>query len=143
MERVIETRLREAREALREAKRFAECTVKALGGRVSIVLFGSYARGDFNEWSDIDVLVVTEHVLPAKPHRRLELLEQCLLETPRVEPVILSLDEFKALARKRNPLVQDAALNGVILVDKLGVGKLLRQVRAQLLGEEDSAETCP
>ena len=29
-------------------------------GRVSLVLFGSYARGDFNVWSDVDLILVWE-----------------------------------------------------------------------------------
>ncbi len=29
-------------------------------GRVSLVLFGSYARGDFNAWSDVDLILVWE-----------------------------------------------------------------------------------
>lgn len=28
------------------------------------LLYGSYARGDFNEWSDIDALLVVENELP-------------------------------------------------------------------------------
>ncbi len=37
------------------------------------VVFGSYARGDFNTWSDIDVLVLAD-VLPTDSQERLELL---------------------------------------------------------------------
>ncbi len=29
-------------------------------GRVSLVVFGSYARGDFNAWSDVDAILVWE-----------------------------------------------------------------------------------
>jgi len=39
-------------------------------GRVKLALalvYGSYARGDFNEWSDIDVLLVVEDNLPRNP----------------------------------------------------------------------------
>ena len=31
----------------------------------SIILYGSYARGDFNEWSDIDILVVLNEMQSA------------------------------------------------------------------------------
>jgi predicted nucleotidyltransferase len=32
---------------------------------VAVVVFSSAARGDFNKWSDIDVLVAAERALPA------------------------------------------------------------------------------
>lgn len=28
--------------------------------KVSAILIGSYARGDFNKWSDVDVLLIAE-----------------------------------------------------------------------------------
>lgn len=29
-------------------------------GKVTVILYGSYARGDFNLWSDIDVILISE-----------------------------------------------------------------------------------
>ena len=29
-------------------------------GNVTFILFGSYARGDFNLWSDIDIIVISD-----------------------------------------------------------------------------------
>ena len=40
---------------------FIEGVNKILGDRVKkIILYGSYARGDFNESSDIDVMILTD-----------------------------------------------------------------------------------
>jgi predicted nucleotidyltransferase len=42
---------------------FKEVARKHFGKRLKyLVLYGSYARGDFNENSDIDILVVLDHV---------------------------------------------------------------------------------
>ena len=29
-------------------------------GKVTVVLYGSYARGDFNLWSDVDILLISD-----------------------------------------------------------------------------------
>ena len=47
------------------------------------VLHGSYARGDFGEWSNVDVLVVVKGPLPKSPLKRLDLVEECLARGPR------------------------------------------------------------
>jgi len=126
MEKVIRERLEELRRALEEARRFAVCA-SGVFGEVTAVLYGSYARGDFNEWSDIDVLVlVREGALPKNPLERLSTVEKCLLQTPLVEPVILTVEEFRALVRKRNPIAEDVARHGIVLVDDLGVGRALK-----------------
>lgn len=42
--------------------RFVEESKKILGNRLKkIILYGSYARGDYNNSSDIDILVLTDY----------------------------------------------------------------------------------
>ena len=42
--------------------RFVEESKKILGNRIKkIILYGSYARGDYNNSSDIDILVLTDY----------------------------------------------------------------------------------
>ena len=49
-----------------------------------------------------------------KPVRRLDLLEDCLLNIPGVEPLILTTREFKILIKK-NPLIAKIVNEGIIL----------------------------
>ncbi len=43
-------------------ERFVEESKKILGKRIKkIILYGSYARGDYNNSSDIDILVLTDY----------------------------------------------------------------------------------
>lgn len=65
------------------AEQFAESAHAALG-KVTVWIYGSVARGDFNFWSDVDVLVVAEK-LPDRPLERLEMLIQ--FAPPMVEPI--------------------------------------------------------
>jgi predicted nucleotidyltransferase len=113
LERVIEERRLKRERAIEIARRFAECVDRKLELGLAL-LYGSYARGDFNEWSDIDVLLVAREELPANPIKRLSLIEECLMSFPGVEPLILTTGELKALARK-NPLIRKNINEGVVL----------------------------
>ena len=44
---------------INEVKEFAEEVKKKLG-KVTVVLYGSYARGDFNLWRDVDILLISD-----------------------------------------------------------------------------------
>lgn len=119
MERVIEERRRAREKALEEARIFSLCVLEKFE-RASIAVFGSYARGDFGEWSDIDVLVVVEDA-PSNPLRRLDIVEECLAKAPRVEPIIVTLKEYRELVEKGNPVVVDVREHGVVLFDTLNI----------------------
>jgi predicted nucleotidyltransferase len=121
VEKVIIERLKERERALGEAIEFARC-VKGKLGRVTVVLYGSYARGDFNEWSDIDVLVIAEQ-LPENPIERLSLVEDCMARVAGVEPLLLTPDMVKRM-RGKNLAVREALERGVVLVDDLEVLKI-------------------
>ena len=51
---VIEKRIEERNKIINEAKAYS----KNLSFNCSVLLIGSYARGDFNLWSDIDLLII-------------------------------------------------------------------------------------
>jgi len=129
LEKVIERRLRERERALERARVVAECVASRLG-RVVAIVFGSYARGDFNEWSDIDLLVVCERSLPRSPLERLDMVEECLAMGPGVELVLMSIDELRRHAARGNPLVVEALERGVEVVNTMGepLPKLVKSV---------------
>ncbi len=116
--KVIEERKRRWERALVEAEKFANCVSEKLG-RITVIIYGSYARGDFNEWSDVDVLIVVGRKLPDNPLRRLDLVEDCLRLTPGIEPVIVTVEELKRLIEKGNPIVVEALGKGILIVDEL------------------------
>jgi predicted nucleotidyltransferase len=118
LERIIEKRRALRNRAIEVARQFAECASSRLG-KIVAVLHGSYARGDFGEWSDVDVLVVVKGSLPKSPLERLDLVEDCLAKAPEIEPVIITLEEFKVLLKKNDPLVVGALKEGVLLIGNL------------------------
>ncbi len=113
---VIERRRREREERLRRARIFAE-SILDLVRPASVIVIGSTARGDFNAWSDIDVLVVSPS-LPKNPLERYDLLRPHLL--PGIEPIPLRPEDVERLVEKGAPVIDDV-VGGVPLVDDLGL----------------------
>lgn len=66
-----------------------------------IILYGSFSRGDFNERSDIDVIVISSK-LPEDYYERAETLYM-MVETPDpIEPLGFTPNEFIPMIRKRH-----------------------------------------
>lgn len=121
--------------------RLAKAFLAVLGSRlVSLALFGSYARGDFGENSDVDVLVVLESVedrytLQRELDKVEELLEpffRCFREHgyyPQLSPVVLSMEQ----AGRSRPLYLDIVFDCKILYDREGFLKgVLEEIREKL-----------
>lgn len=133
---VIKERARRREEYLREARKFAECVLRKLSNS-TVIVYGSVARGDYNEWSDIDVLIVTSNNIPQKPMERLDLVYEYVRRGLPIEPVIVTYDEFIKLLNRKNPLIIDALERGVVLVDKLNIrhggneSRVITEMKAQ------------
>jgi uncharacterized protein len=106
---VLERRRRERQERLALARRYADALAERLPV-TAVVVFGSVARGDFNAWSDIDVLVIAD-TLPAGGRERLELLHDRAF--PGVQPVGWTPAELADRARHRDPIAVEATAAGV------------------------------
>ncbi len=134
MERIIEERIRRRREAIEEARAVAKC-LSIKFDRIAVILYGSYARGDFNEWSDIDLLAIVDRDLPPNPLKRLNMVEECLEISSRTELVILTMNELRRLLMKRNPLAVEAIEKGIEVLNTLGMS--VKASLMQYLGERD------
>lgn len=75
------------------------------------VVFGSVARGDFNLWSDVDLLLILEEI-EGTPIRRAEALGP---RPPLVQPIVWTVDEWHRQTARRNPIATEAAHGGVWL----------------------------
>ncbi len=128
-------------EALERA--LVESFVKVFGDElVSLVLFGSYARGDFEGDSDVDLLVVLEEVGDRYAvHKRLDEVEELLkpaLEAfkargynPALSPIVLSREQ----AQRVRPLYLDMVFDYKVLYDEGGfMASVLERLRKRLEG---------
>ncbi len=94
----------------------ARAYVERLSSRVPLiaaVAVGSVARGDFNVWSDVDVVVVAEQLPYRAPERSLLLAQGA---PGGVQPVGFTPEEFREALRRRNPLAVEAVTTGVVLL---------------------------
>jgi predicted nucleotidyltransferase len=73
---------------------------------------GSVARGDFNLWSDVDVVLIV-HELPRNGLERLDLF----LDAPaRVQVIPYTPVEFQEALLRKDPLATEAVAEGIALV---------------------------
>ena len=95
------------KKVIEEAERWA----RSLPFKATAILIGSYARGDFNLWSDVDVILISE--FRGSPIQRLAQIDF----PPGYEVIPLTLEEYKRLAEKGARLAVEARKHGVILRD--------------------------
>lgn len=98
-------------------KKFKEAVAKALGDElVELTLFGSKARGDAREDSDIDVLVIT-----SSGNWRLRdvvygIVTDILLDDDViVSPKVIGKEDYKRLYEKGYPFVKNVIRDGVAI----------------------------
>jgi hypothetical protein len=116
---IVEER-RLMRKAAAEAAAEAVKLVEMIVGPVSAALIGSYARGDFNQWSDVDLLVVSPGFAP-NPLDRFDQVAEVLKKFPSLEIIPLTLREFERQKRLKTPLAEETMRTGVVIKDELGI----------------------
>lgn len=78
--------------------------------RVSaVILYGSFARGDFHEASDVDLIVVGD--FRERHHKRAAAILD-LTDLP-IEPLCYTEEEFAELVRSGNPFILQALAEGI------------------------------
>ena len=101
-------------ETLRELKESLEAL---LGDRLlRMVLFGSLARGDYNDESDMDVAIIIRRLTRELKHQILDKVAEVELNhlTP-VSVLILSEEEFNRLKKRERRIALDIEREGVPL----------------------------
>ncbi|MBI4022259.1 MAG: nucleotidyltransferase domain-containing protein [Candidatus Andersenbacteria bacterium] len=81
-----------------------------------IVLFGSAARGDFTQGSDLDLLIVKE--TDKKPMQRVREVVNCLPHTTDVDVIVLTPQEKRARQQEAHYLMQEIYRQGKVLFSR-------------------------
>ena len=115
--KILEERRRHREEVINEVKQWA----MDLPFKATVILIGSYARGDFNVWSDVDIVLISE--LTGSPLDRLKKINY----PPGFEVIPLTLDEFLRMLKKKNPIAVEAIERGVILRDDFNIERMRNQ----------------
>ena len=94
----------------------AHAYVEQLSTRVTplaAIVAGSVARGDFNVWSDVDVVIVAREL----PTRALDRISLLTADAPAgVQPIGYTPAELAKERRRGNELVRSALSDGIVLV---------------------------
>jgi len=109
MYKIVEEKIKRQNELIQKAKDY----VKELSAKLEIVeayVIGSVARGDFNDGSDIDVVIIARN-LPRHPLERMKLLYENI--PALVEPKAYTEQEFSKLLQKGNPIVIECNKIGI------------------------------
>jgi len=81
-----------------------------------IILFGSVARGDADEYSDIDLIVVKQ-----SDQRFVERLVEVMAFLPRdvvkADVLVYTPEEFQAMQEQGNPFIEQALKDGIVLYE--------------------------
>jgi predicted nucleotidyltransferase len=81
-----------------------------------IILFGSLAKGDYHELSDIDMLVIKK-----TKKRFLERIGDVLMLNDTdmcLECFVYTPEEFAKMIEEENPFIEEALKSGVVLYEK-------------------------
>ncbi len=112
MSKVLQERIKAREEAIEAVKAFAQGLSSRLG-KCSVIVYGSYARGDFNLWSDVDVLVISDAFQGVRFFGRYDLFDQSSnLEIKPYTPA-----EFEKLREK--PSWKQALRDAIVVRDDL------------------------
>ena len=112
---VVERRRAEQRARIEMAAAWAE-QLAARQEVTAVVVFGSTARGDFNKWSDVDVLVVAPE-LPGDWRTRAALLMSGA--PPGLQPVGWTPAELDERRRRGDPMARESDTVGVTVHGRL------------------------
>lgn len=102
---------------------------------IASVLFGSWARGEAKEGSDIDLLIVSDNVHRKRQKRSQDILrikKELALPLP-LDILLVTQEECLENFRSHNPLFLDIACDGIILFDPKGfLRTLFEETRAYI-----------
>jgi len=74
-------------------------------------IFGSYARGQEDKWSDIDVAIISPQISNDRFEERIRLTELAVSIDDRIEPLPFNLDSFS----DDDPFVRQIKTEGVAI----------------------------
>ena len=87
-----------------------------LGNRVRLILYGSRARGDYDDGSDIDIAIIVRGLRRKEKSRILDQIADIELKylTP-LSTLVLAEDDFESLKKRERRIALDIEKEGIPL----------------------------
>ncbi|MBC7129525.1 MAG: nucleotidyltransferase domain-containing protein [Thermoplasmatales archaeon] len=108
--------IKRSKEIFEGINRYKERIIKKFNPE-KIILFGSFARGDINEASDIDLIVICnwkENFLD-----RIKILMDENEENLPIEPIGYTENEIKEMIEEKNPFILNVLEEGISIYKKI------------------------
>ena len=99
--------------------------LERLLGPVTVILYGSYARGDFNAWSDVDLVIVSPGFRGLPYMERMRLLRPIVEESPWGLDVVAWAPEEAAVMLEK-PSWRKALQDCILVRDDHGLAAKLQ-----------------
>ena len=80
-----------------------------------VILFGSYARGDFDEFSDIDLIVIKN--TDQRFFQRLAEVDAFMPRDVKADVFVYTPREFQTMIESGNPFIEQAIKDGIVLYE--------------------------
>ncbi len=81
-----------------------------------IILFGSHARGEADEYSDLDIVVIKE--TEERFLDRLKTVYELVQPTFALDVVVYTPEEFAEMQRLGNPFIEMVLREGIVVYEK-------------------------
>jgi predicted nucleotidyltransferase len=81
-----------------------------------VILFGSYARGDYNEASDIDMLIIKD--TDRKFFKRIDEVMDLCEDSTKIEPLVYTPREIEEMVRNENDFICTVIKEGVVVFEQ-------------------------
>lgn len=94
-------------------------TLERIFGKTTLILFGSFARGDFNLWSDVDIIIISDVFKNVRFLDRAYNLPELPEELYYSDIICWSYDESKKMFLKHN--WKEALRASVVIVDEYNI----------------------
>lgn len=94
----------------------------------SIIIFGSYAKDQHGNWSDIDVLIISDYFKDVSILDRFKILQE--FKVGRIEPFTYTYEELCRMVDKGNPLALNALIEGNELMASPRIKELMSKAKS-------------
>ncbi len=121
LKRLLNERNAKRKQVIIEIRELVE-ELRSIMGKVTLLLYGSYSRGDFNIHSDVDILIVSNFFEGMDPLARLRVAQEFL--PPKFEAKCFTPSE--ALKELRKPWWKAALEESEVIVDDFKILPKLR-----------------
>jgi hypothetical protein len=96
-------------------KRFINLIIKKFNLK-KIIIFGSFARGDYHKGSDLDLIIVGEFEerFIERSGKIIELNDSDL----EIDVMVYTEEEFQKMVQERRPFIEQALEEGIVVYEK-------------------------